>query len=55
MTAIVVRVALSAELIDLAEHEALVGHRAAGAVVGFSLERTIITSTSGISWIRRER
>jgi molybdopterin synthase catalytic subunit len=36
MTAIVVRVALSTELIDLAEHEALVGHRAAGAVVGFA-------------------
>ena len=36
MTAIVVRVALSTDPIDLAEHEALVGHRAAGAVVGFS-------------------
>jgi molybdopterin synthase catalytic subunit len=36
MTAIVVRVALSTDLIDLAEHEALVGHRAAGAVVGFA-------------------
>jgi molybdopterin synthase catalytic subunit len=36
MTAIVVRVALSTYLIDLAEHEALVGHRAAGAVVGFA-------------------
>ena len=36
MTAIVVRVALSEEVIDLAEHEALVGHRAAGAVVGFA-------------------
>ena len=36
MTAIVVRVALSTDLIDLAEHEALVEHRAAGAVVGFA-------------------
>jgi molybdopterin synthase catalytic subunit len=36
MTAVVVRVALSADVIDLAEHEALVGHRAAGAVVGFA-------------------
>ena len=30
------RVALSEDAIDLAEHEALVGHRAAGAVVGFA-------------------
>lgn len=35
MTA-VLRAALTSDLIDLAEHEALVGHRAAGAVVGFS-------------------
>ena len=33
MTAVVLRVALSEDEIDLAEHEALVGHRAAGAVV----------------------
>jgi molybdopterin synthase catalytic subunit len=32
----VLRVALTEETIDLAEHEALVGHEAAGAVVGFS-------------------
>jgi molybdopterin synthase catalytic subunit len=36
MTAVVVRVALSEQEIDLAEHEALVSHRAAGAVVGFA-------------------
>lgn len=36
MTAVVVRVALSEDAIDLAEHEALVSHRAAGAVVGFA-------------------
>ena len=35
MTA-VLRVALTEEPIDLAEHEALVAHQAAGAVVGFS-------------------
>lgn len=35
MSAIVVRAALSEQVIDLAEHEALVLHRAAGAVVGF--------------------
>lgn len=35
MSAIVVRALLSEHLIDLAEHEALVLHRAAGAVVGF--------------------
>ena len=35
MTAIVVSAALSEEVISLAEHEALVLHRAAGAVVGF--------------------
>lgn len=32
----VLRVALTEETIDLAEHEALVSHEAAGAVVGFS-------------------
>lgn len=32
----VVRAALSEEAIDLTEHEALVAHRAAGAVVGFA-------------------
>lgn len=32
----VLRVALTEETIDLAEHEALVAHEAAGAVVGFS-------------------
>jgi molybdopterin synthase catalytic subunit len=32
----VLRVALTEETIDLAEHEALVAHQAAGAVVGFS-------------------
>jgi molybdopterin synthase catalytic subunit len=36
MSAVVVRVALSEDVIDLAEHEALVGHHAAGAVVGFA-------------------
>jgi molybdopterin synthase catalytic subunit len=35
VSAIVVRAALSEQLIELAEHEALVLHRAAGAVVGF--------------------
>lgn len=35
MTAIVVRAELSEELISLVEHEALVAHQAAGAVVGF--------------------
>jgi molybdopterin synthase catalytic subunit len=35
MSAIVLRAGLSAQPIDLAEHEALVTHRAAGAVVGF--------------------
>ena len=35
MSAIVVRAALSERVIELAEHEALVLHRAAGAVVGF--------------------
>ena len=35
MTAIVVCAELSEELIELVEHEALVAHEAAGAVVGF--------------------
>jgi molybdopterin synthase catalytic subunit len=35
MSAVVLRAELNAQRIDLAEHEALVGHRAAGAVVGF--------------------
>ncbi|MHA3019407.1 molybdenum cofactor biosynthesis protein MoaE [Mycobacterium sp. BMJ-28] len=35
-TAEVLRVALTEELISLPEHEALVAHEAAGAVVGFS-------------------
>jgi len=35
MSAIVLRAELSDKAIDLAEHEALVVHRAAGAVVGF--------------------
>ncbi len=35
MSAVVLRAALSEQLIELAEHEALVLHRAAGAVVGF--------------------
>ena len=35
MSAIVLRAELSDQAIDLAEHEALVVHRAAGAVVGF--------------------
>ena len=35
MSAIVLRAELSDRTIDLAEHEALVVHRAAGAVVGF--------------------
>ncbi|HTM84055.1 MAG TPA: molybdenum cofactor biosynthesis protein MoaE, partial [Mycobacterium sp.] len=33
--AAVLRAALTAEPIVLAEHEALVGHRSAGAIVGF--------------------
>ncbi|MDV3129777.1 molybdenum cofactor biosynthesis protein MoaE [Mycobacterium sp. 21AC1] len=36
MNAVVVRVALTAESIVLAEYEALVSHEAAGAVVGFA-------------------
>ncbi|MCW2688704.1 MAG: molybdenum cofactor biosynthesis protein MoaE [Mycobacterium sp.] len=36
MTAEVLRVALTEDPIDLAEHEALVAHHAAGAVVGFA-------------------
>jgi molybdopterin synthase catalytic subunit len=36
MSATVLRADLSEEPIDLAEHEALVAHRAAGAVVGFA-------------------
>ena len=35
MSAVVLRAELSAQPIELTEHEALVGHRAAGAVVGF--------------------
>jgi molybdopterin synthase catalytic subunit len=35
MTAVVLRAELNAQYIELAEHEALVAHRAAGAVVGF--------------------
>ena len=35
MSATVLRAELSEDVIDLAEHEALVAHRAAGAVVGF--------------------
>jgi molybdopterin synthase catalytic subunit len=35
MSAVVLRAELNAQRIDLAEHEALVAHRAAGAVVGF--------------------
>ena len=35
MSAIVLRAELSERVIDLAEHEALVQHRSAGAVVGF--------------------
>lgn len=35
MTAVVLRAHLSEQLIELVEHEALVAHRAAGAVVGF--------------------
>lgn len=35
MSAVVVRAQLSELPIELADHEALVGHRAAGAVVGF--------------------
>lgn len=36
MPADVLRVALTEELIELADHEALVAHEAAGAVVGFA-------------------
>ena len=36
MTAVVLRVALTEQPIELAEHEALVAHEAAGAVVGFA-------------------
>jgi len=36
VTAVVLRVALAEDIIDLSEHEALVAHQAAGAVVGFS-------------------
>jgi molybdopterin synthase catalytic subunit len=36
VTAVVVHVSLSEEPIDLAAHEALVGHESAGAVVGFA-------------------
>ena len=36
MTAVVLRADLSEQTIDLAEHEALVEHQAAGAVVGFA-------------------
>ena len=36
MSAVVLRAELTEELIDLAEHEALVAHQAAGAVVGFA-------------------
>ena len=36
MTAVVLRAALCADPIELAEHEALVGHPSAGAVVGFA-------------------
>ncbi|ORA27313.1 molybdenum cofactor biosynthesis protein MoaE [Mycobacterium aquaticum] len=36
MSAVVARVALTEDPIELAEHEALVAHEAAGAVVGFS-------------------
>lgn len=36
MTAIVLRAALTEEPIELADHEALVAHQAAGAVVGFA-------------------
>lgn len=35
MSAVVVRADLSEQLIELVEHEALVAHQAAGAVVGF--------------------
>ena len=35
MSAVVLRADLSAQPIELTDHEALVGHRAAGAVVGF--------------------
>ena len=36
MTAVVLRTDLSEHTIDLAEHESLVAHQAAGAVVGFA-------------------
>ena len=36
MTAVVLRVELTDHTIELAEHEALVAHQAAGAVVGFA-------------------
>lgn len=36
MTAVVLRVDLAEHTIELSEHEALVGHQAAGAVVGFA-------------------
>lgn len=36
MTAVVLRAALTDDPIDLAEHEALVEHQSAGAVVGFA-------------------
>ena len=36
MTAVVLRADLTEQPIDLPEHEALVGHESAGAVVGFS-------------------
>ena len=36
MSAVVLRADLSAQPIDLAEHQALVAHQAAGAVVGFA-------------------
>ncbi|WP_029369739.1 molybdopterin synthase catalytic subunit [Mycobacterium sp. UM_WWY] len=36
MSAVVARVAVTEDPIDLTEHEALVAHEAAGAVVGFS-------------------
>ena len=36
MTAVVLRADLTEQTIELAEHEALVAHQAAGAVVGFA-------------------
>ena len=36
MTAVVLRAALTEDPIELAEHEALVAHEAAGAVVSFA-------------------